>query len=364
MLKKESISPSQFMLLAILYTIGSSIIIIPSSLVIEAKQGGWLAAIVATIIGIVLVLLYTSFSRRFPGKGLPEIMETVFGPIPSKFLLALYFFFAFTLAALVLRNFGDFLKTKIMLETPLEAIHLMFLLPVIYAVKLGLETYSRAAELTFPFVILMFIILIALTSPQTELTNIQPYLGDGGKAIARSSLSMIGVPFLELIILTTFFSSIQHPEKIRTSFLLGVIVGAGFLITTTLFTILVLGVELISLKVYPTYVWAKKISIADFLERIEVTIAALWGITLFFKLVITFHASLIMLGKMFNLKDYRILVLPMSFILYIYSLIAYPNSAYFIEFATKTWLSYAMLFGLVVPLIIFIMGKLKKDQHV
>ncbi|MGM7701775.1 GerAB/ArcD/ProY family transporter [Pseudalkalibacillus sp. Hm43] len=357
--KEESISSRQFVLLVLLFTVGSSIIIIPSSLVITASQDGWISAIVASIIGLGLAYLYSSFPKRYPGMNLPSIAELVLGKFLGRIIIVFYFFFCFTLAALVLRNFGDFMKTKIMLETPLEAIHIMFLIPVIYAVKLGLETYSRVAEITFPFVVLMFIILVGLTSPQINLTNIQPIAGEGLKTIFGGSLSMVGVPFLELVILTTFYTSINHPEKTRKSFLLGVTLGSSILIVTTLFTILVLGVELTKLKVYPTYVWAKKISIADFLERIEVTVAALWGITLFFKLVLSFHASLIMLKKLFNLKDYRLLVIPMSFILYIYSLIAYPNSAYFIDFATKTWLAYALLFGLIFPLLLLIIGSFK-----
>ncbi|WP_349407660.1 endospore germination permease [Pseudalkalibacillus sp. SCS-8] len=358
--KEERISSRQFVLLVMLFTVGSSIIIIPSSLVSTASQDGWISAILASIIGLGLVFLYSSFPKLYPGLDLPSIAELVMGKFFGRIVVALYFFFCFTLAALVLRNFGDFLKTKIMLETPLEAIHIMFLIPVIYAVKLGFETYSRVAEITFPFVVLMFFILIALTSPQVEITNIQPIAGEDWKTIFGSSLSMVGVPFLELVILTTFYSSINHPEKTRKSFIIGITLGSTILIITTLFTILVLGPELTRLKVYPTYVWAKKISIADFLERIEVTVAALWGITLFFKLVLSFHAALIMLEKLFNLKDYRLLVIPMSFILYIYSLIAYPNSAYFIDFATKTWLAYALLFGLVIPVLLLIIGQLKK----
>ncbi|MCF6137674.1 GerAB/ArcD/ProY family transporter [Pseudalkalibacillus berkeleyi] len=362
MLKDERISPSQFTLLTTLFTIGSSIIIIPASLVLVAKQDGWISAIVATLFGLLLIYFYSSFPNKYPGKGLPEIIELVFGSYLGKLIIALYFFFSFTLAALVLRNFGDFLKTKIILETPLEAIHIMFLIPVIYAVKLGIETYSRVAELTFPFVILMFIILITLTSPQAEFTNIQPIFGEEAKTIVGGSLSMVGVPFLELILLTTLYSSINNPKKTRKSFLVGVLMGASFLVVTTIYTILVLGVELTSLKVYPTYVWAKKISIADFLERVEVTIAALWGITLFFKLVIAYHVSLILVSKLFKMKDYRILAIPMAFILYVYSLIAYPNSAYFMDFATKTWFAYALLFGLVFPVLLWGVGLFKKDQ--
>ncbi len=362
MLRDEKINASQFMILAILFTIGSSILIVPASLVVAAKQDGWISAIIAMVIGIMLVLLYTALAKRQPGKSFPVMIESLMGKRFGKVILVLYFFFAFTLAALVLRNFGDFLVTKIMLETPHEAIHLLFLVPVVYAIKLGLETYSRVAEITFPFAAILFIILITLTSPEIEFTNIQPIFGEGMKKIFGGSLTMIGVPFLELIILTTYFSSINKPQKLRVSFLVGVVIGSSFLILTTLFTILVLGVELTSLKVFPAYVWAKKLSIADFLERIEVIIAAVWGISLFFKLVLSFHASMILFGKLFNLKDYRLLVIPMSFILYTYSMVAYPNSAYFIKFATETWLSFALLFGFIFPSILLLLSYMKKDE--
>ncbi|TFB22157.1 spore gernimation protein [Filobacillus milosensis] len=362
MIKEEKINSRQFTLLVIMFTVGSSIIIIPSALVNESRQDGWISAILAMIIGLLLVWVYTTIGKRYSGKSLPLIIEQVMGKKLGKLIILLYFFFSFTLAALVLRNFGDFLNTKIMVETPLEAIHIMFLIPIVYAVKLGIETYSRVAEITFPFILLLLFLLMVLSVPQIELTNIQPIFGEGIKTITGGSLAMIGVPIFELFILTTFFSTVNEPKNIKRSFFIGILIGCSILILITLFTILILGVHLTGLKMFPTYVLAKKISIADFLQRVEIIVAAVWGITLFFKLVLCFHASLIMFAKGFSIKNYRILVIPMSIILFIYSLIAYPNSAYFIEFATKTWLSFGMTFGLVIPLIILIISFIKKPS--
>ena len=110
MLDKEKISQRQFTVLVMMFIIGSSILISPSGLALEAKHDAWIAVIFSVAIGLSLVFLYVSLSNRYSNMTLAQYSELIIGKWAGKFLSLLYFFYFFILSALVLRNLGDFLK--------------------------------------------------------------------------------------------------------------------------------------------------------------------------------------------------------------------------------------------------------------
>lgn len=82
--------------------------------------------------------------------------------------------------------------------------------------------------------------------------------------------------------------------------------------------------------------------------------AIIWFMTIFFKLTVCFYASALSIAQVFRTASYRPLVLPLGMIMVILSLVVYPNIVYFREFASKIWTSYAMVFGLVLPLVLLL----------
>ncbi|MNQ90653.1 hypothetical protein D3C85_1060040 [compost metagenome] len=63
---------------------------------------------------------------------------------------------------------------------------------------------------------------------------------------------------------------------------------------------------------------------------------------------------------MLNMKDYRPLVLPLGMILVVYSLVVYPNVVYMIQFDTQAYIPYAITIGLMYPLLILVIGAIRK----
>ncbi|MGC9930692.1 GerAB/ArcD/ProY family transporter [Priestia aryabhattai] len=68
--------------------------------------------------------------------------------------------------------------------------------------------------------------------------------------------------------------------------------------------------------------------VGNFLQGIEVVIAILWFITLFFKLCIYFYATLLGFANVFHIKDYKLFSFPVALIMIALSLIVYPSVSY------------------------------------
>lgn len=360
---QEKISRNQFAILVMMFTVGSSILILPSGLAAEAKQDAWIAALIAIAVGVALVVLYTALGNRYSTMTLPEYSEIILGKWLGKMVSILYFAFFFLLSALVLRNIGDFLSTYELPHTPIAVTHIVFLLVVIMSIRLGLETFSRTAEFFFPWVIALIFVLLFAIAPQIELKNLQPIMGEGVKPIIRASIPFVGSPILELVVFLMVIPAINRKQGGKMGFLTGYLMGGIVLFLVSIFTVLVLGVDVTSRKIYPSYTLAKQINIGNFIQRVEAIASFLWFITIFIKLSLSFYASAFCLAHILKLKDYRVVIFPLAIIMLVLSLVAYPNTAYFLTFVSATWPFLALMYGLILPLLLFLISSFTKKSE-
>ena len=324
MLENGKIGVRQFTVLVVIFTIGSSILVAPSGLAAEAKQDAWLAAILAVGVSMLFVWLYNSLGRRYPDMTLTEYSEQILGKWLGKAVSLLFVSYFFFLATLLLREIGDFTTTHIMPETPIHAIHILFLGVVLMGARLGLEPLTRASEIFFPWVIaLLFFLMVALT-PAIQFERIEPVLEEGIKPVLRAAFPFIGLPFLELVVFLMIFPYVNKTKQAEKAFFVGTLIGGIILILITLLTVFVLGSDFAGRQIYPSYILAKKVNIGDFIQRIEALMAGIWFITIFFKLTICFYASALGLAQICKLKDYRALTFPLGMLLVVLSLVTSP----------------------------------------
>lgn len=363
MIEKGKIGVHQFTILVILFTTGSSILIAPSGIALEARQDAWIASVVGLIGGLLMVGLYNLIVARFPSTSFIRYTQDVLGKWPGRLVLFLYFCYFFILATVVLRNIGDFMTTQVLPNTPIQFIHCFFLIVVIMGVRNGLETFARTAEIFLPWVVFFFITLVVLLPPQFEISNLRPVLGYGMKPVLRAAIPVFSTPYMELVIFLLFFPYLNKTRKARHAYWVGTLIGGILLITISLLTILVLGADLTARHMYPSYTLAKKISIGTFLERVEVIMAGIWFITIYFKLTVCFYASTMTFAELFRLKDARQLYLPFGMIMIVFSVIAYPDIAFFINFGSKIDFPYSLPYAILFPAMILLVAIARKKRE-
>ncbi|MCZ8514016.1 endospore germination permease [Paenibacillus filicis] len=348
------ISVRQFTVLVMFYTIGSTILIIPAGLAADAKQDAWIAAIAGVGLGLLLVLLYNRIGNLFPDMTLVQYHERLLGKWAGKALSLLYIFFSFIGAATLLFYMGNFITTQVMPDTPIQFVNMLFALIVVMGLRLGIETLARAAEIFFPWFILLFLVMVILIVPQIHVQNIQPVFETGIKPLFKAALSLAGTASLTYIVFFMIFPSrVSKPEKAAKAFIIATLLGGIVIIVITLLTILVLGSDATSRHAFPSYVLARKISLGNFVERIESIMAGMWFFSIYFKTTLYFYACVVGLAHMLKLKDYRPLTLPMGMILVVYSLVVYPNAVYMAQWDSTVFIPYVLSFGLLIPLFLW-----------
>lgn len=362
MFHKEKISINQFTILVFMLTIGSAILLTPQYLAQAAKQDAWIATFIGVLLGLLFILLFMIIGNRYPDMSLMEYNEKILGKWLGKFVSLLYIFYFFIISAQVLREIGYFITAQIMPETPITAIHIIFACVVVYAVRLGLEVIARTAEIFVPWVLLLLLILIVFLMPEAELEKLQPILEEGMTPVFQGALHLSILTFLQLSILLMLFPNVNSPKKIRASFLAGASIGGGIVFLIVLISILVLGAEVTARQIYPSFILAKQINVADFLTRIEVLMAGIWFISIFFKLTLSFYAASAGLAQTLNLGNYRILTFPLAIILIVFAIVIYPDLAYFDEVVRTVMIAYSLLCGLFFPLLLLVVDIIRNKM--
>jgi len=363
----EKIHPRQFFILVFLYVVGDAVLYVPGLLTAEAKQDAWVSAMIGWAEGIIMVLLYSVLSNRYPGLSLIEYSETLLGKWLGKMVGILFISYLFIDASLMLMEIGDFVTTVMMPETPIEVTLILFAGIIVLGTFFGLETIARTGELLFPWFIFLFLLMIVFVLPKAEPTNMQPVLAQSFTSIVSGNLRLFGY-MLETVILIILFPYVKASRLTGKAYQLGVFLGNSVLTIVTAVSILVLGAEITVMYAYPSYSLARKIEVGDFFERIEAIMAIIWFISIYLKITICFFGTSLGLAQVLALKDYRPLVVPLGFIMVPMAIASVPNRPYFDMFVSKYWMPYSLTYGLVLPLLLlllsFIFDRKKNEETI
>jgi spore germination protein KB len=361
MIDNEKVSAHQLMILIFLYSIGTVILHTPSLMAEIAKQDAWIAAIIGVGAGILLIGMYIKVGNLFPSLSLDRLYERVFGKFIGKTANTFFFFWAFLSASEIVYYIGDFVATFWMPETPVFAIHIMFSFIVILAVRVGIEPIVRLTELLFLPVTLLLVILIIAIVPKVEWVNIQPVLETGIRPIIRAALIFVSFFSLSSVMFLMIYPSlVTERKKAAKGFLKSTFYAGIILVVVMGLNILVLGADLTSRNIAPSYALAKKINIGDFVTRIEAFLALFWIMTLFIRGVVYFYVSVIVFSNIFEVKDYRPLCWPFGMIMVVFSLILYPNIQAEGTYNKDIWLPYVSIVGLFLPLLLLVTARIRK----
>lgn len=363
MIPNEKINAYQFLLLVILFSIGTSILIIPSILAGEVKQDAWIVAILGTLIGLLIIWLYCIIGQWFPQLTFVQINEKILGKWVGKLTSLVFVIMSFIYAATLLFYSGTFLNIHFMPDTPMAAMNILMTIIIVMGVYLGIETIARSAEVFILVFIVLFFILIVSIIPEIKLENIQPIFESNPKKIFESSLSVIEVTSINAIVLLMIFPAfINDIKKGKKFFFIGNLIGGIIIIILTFLCILVIGAYGTAEEIFPGYELAKRINVGDFIQRIESLMSILWIIALYFKTTTYFYASVLGITQIFNLKNYRSLTMPLGAVVVVLSLVLYPNVVYQKHWNETIGLLLSFSVGLFIPLLLVVVYFIRKKQ--
>ncbi|WP_145326431.1 GerAB/ArcD/ProY family transporter [Paenibacillus xylanexedens] len=349
MLEQGRLGTRQLTTLTFMMVVGDMMLIYPSVITSYAKQDSWICALVGVPLGMALLAMILKLCSMHPDKNLVQIARSILGFWPGTLLSCFYLYFFIIGASTHTREVGDFMTSQIYQYTPARIIILMFVITIGWGVFHGLETIGRSSELLMPIVILFIIVLAFCLLPQVDTSHLEPVSDTGIVSILQGTLVSIIYPIGEVIpimMLLPYTAKQAHQTR-------DILVAAGFgnLLLATLVTIslLVLGAFLTEHNIYVSFVLSQKISIAGFFERIEAVMASSWLISTYFKAIVYLYAFVVGCAELFKLKQYRMLILPASMLVFGLANLVAPSLTFIVITIVPYWVDWDATISIILP---------------
>lgn len=350
-MNREVITNNQGISLITLFIMGSSVVL-PTAL--EAGTDLWLAVLLGIVVSFPFVTLYARVLAIFPEKDLFDIVEIVFGKWIGKGFILIYTWFAFLLGALVIRNFGDYVRVTGLPETP--KILPMFLLTLLclWGVKEGIEVLGRWSKFFLIFSLCLIGVMILLLSNLYKIENILPILYNGVEPLLHGVWGVFAFPFSETLLFMLVLAPTAKSNSPYRMFWGGLLSGGFVLFITALSQILALGFHLYEGTFFPLYFMVRLLHVGDFLQRLEIVPAVAFLTGGFVKISICLLAASRGIAKLFNCPDYRFIVTPMAMLMLNLAYLVYDNIIHMVKGISDVWRFYAFPFEVILPLIIWV----------
>lgn len=353
---KEQINDKEAISLMSLFIMGSTLIF---GIGINADNDAWLAGMAGILFSIPVILIYSRIVVLFPGKDLFEILVCVFGKFVGKIVSLLYIWYCFHLGALVMRNFGEYVNTLILPETPMIVILLFMGAICIAAVRLGIEVIGRVSAYFIPLILAIIAIVVVLGASEYNFNFLKPILYNGFTTVIKDGYSTFAFPFAETVVFLGAFFSLKTKKSPRKVYFSGLMLAGAVIIILAVRNIVTLG-SLRNMLYFPSHVAVSRIKVGTFLQRIEVTVDFVFTVTAFIKSSVCLFVACKGIGRFFNLTDYRSIVIQTGLLMTYFSRFVYDDIMEMRNWAFLVYNYYAFPFQVAFPVIIWIIAEIRK----
>jgi len=347
------ISSRQLTLLIFTLLVSTSILILPSLIIREAKQDSWLSIILATVFGVLAGLILVKLGLRFPEQTIIEYSKEIAGkPLGALYGLS-YIFLLFYINTFIIREFLELLKSEFFPETPAEVFAAVIVLAAAYMICQGLEVISRTNEILLPFELLFIIGGVVLSFKDLEFVRLLPVLSKGVAPVLKGAYPAT-VFMSDITLITVILPALNIPRQATRS-VVTAIISVG-LIHTILATVVLalLGLEAAD-RFFSVVDVFRYINVADIIVRQEALIMAIWIGTGLIKIGLYYYSICLSIAQWAGLRDYRPLVLPIGVLLVLISIIHFPNIIAVKNMILKI-IPTALLIQIGIPLLLLIVA--------
>lgn len=284
----------------------------------------WAMAFTGALVHLPMLLGYITLTKWFPGKCLFEINEELFGPVIGRVFSAIYMYFFLTLSALNALDASYFVTDFMMPGTPLLLLLAVLLLACVYAIRKGLESYTRMSPALFFGAIVVVLFNFLLVLKDTNMSYAFPMFQQPLMKFVQGTHITATIPYGEGVLFLMITPSLGQDKGAGRPLLLGLLTSSLFMAGIIFRDVICLG-PLITYISLPTFEAVRIINLANVITRIE----SLYGIVnvslLYFKICILLYVCTRGLAQMTRLTQYKHLALAVGAFVCVYGLTVYDS---------------------------------------
>ncbi|MDF2714496.1 MAG: spore germination protein [Paenibacillus sp.] len=355
------ISNWQFAWMMATVQIGMTVWLTVAPAIREAKQDAWISMAVAGVAALAFTCIMVLLSRRYPSMTLVEFSQHIMGKWAGRAVCLLYFAGWYTVAAMILRGFSEFIQQTLFHKTPSLVISIIMVAAMVYINYKGrIEAIARFSEIVGPLLVLIIVITLLLNIPNLRLNLLLPVYADSGMVpIVKGSLtnaSFLGESMM-LMMITPFLIKPQHSLKPA---LLSIAVPSLLVILTTVSVIATFGTQMGGQLIYPYFNMVRFISFLDFVQNMDVWIIFVWIFCVFVKMSLYLFITSYGTAQFLNFRNRNALLVVVAVSLLLMS-VAPRNALSVMDYANHVWIRYVFPINIIgLPLLMLIVARLRR----
>lgn len=282
----------------------ATLLFLPAVVTQHAGGDAWLSVLLGGTTGIATAWLAIWIARRHPGKGPVEIARETLGKWLGSLVGFVYMAYFLVLYSLVVRNVLDFVSIILLPGTPGRVIAMLLGLLTFYGGWAGLEPVARIGLQATIVIVLALLAIPVLLFREFSVLQVAPLLANGFLPVLKGAVPTVHW-FMEALVVLTL---VPHLNQRRSAYRWSLVgIGGGVVALTFLvgLSILVFGPTLTSRFIFPVYSLIQMISLAHFIERIEMLLILIWISGMFVKSTLCLFAAAESGQHLLGLKSHR-----------------------------------------------------------
>lgn len=327
----------------------------------SAKTDAYISVLISYLIGFIILGLFIYIMNYRKDLNINLKIKYLFGKYLGFIINCLINILIFIIGGVLLYNISNFAISQFLSETPLLIFMLLLGIILIYNVSLGIENISRVSVIFLGIICLLTIISTAGILPSFELSNLKPFLENGIEKPFKSGISLTLTNVIPIFTLLIIPKDKISDQKLNKHLILFYSFACFFTFLAILLTLGALGIYLSELYQYPEYTVLKKISLFNFIDRIENFIYIKWILSS----VISLSLIIYYISSSVKEKSKKIVPAITTTIMIATCLLIFKNNTIFYNFSYYIF-PYLNLLLLIIFIIvginIFIRKRLLKEK--
>ncbi|AKG34525.1 GerAB/ArcD/ProY family transporter [Paenibacillus durus] len=347
--------------LTLLFDLGTAMVV---NLGVDTGKDAWLAVLIGGIVGILPFMGYVYLYKAYPKDPLSRYARKLLGKYLGGVVALLFIVLFLMMAARDLRDGSTMLVMATMHRTPLFFVSLLMVLSCAYVAHKGVEVLARTSLLFGILVMLIggFCGLMMLFSGKINLLRILPLFQNGVMPVIRSILIQNYMfPFGEMICFTMLMPYLMDSRRGPWMIIGAMLFSTLLLSLTTVLNLSVLGVDIVARSPLPLMPTISKISISDFIQRLDVLVVMVLIIGVFFKITVFYIAALVGISDLFGLP-YRTMAYPAALIILVMSMLNARGFTEHLDEGKRLLYTVFPVFVLAIPALLIIITAVKRHR--
>lgn len=310
----------------------------------------YISVLIGIVIGIIPLCIFLYIFNYEIDKPINEKTKIIFGKVLGTIINFLSIPFLLLLGITYLFNISNFVISQYLTNTPLLLIITVICLTSLYIANKGIKIITKTSFIYAIIILIIFAIAVLGLLPETKLDNLKPILEFGiKKPFIAGLINSLNFSIPMYTILSLPKSNLENNKKTVKYLFLTYILSTIIIISISLITSTILGKYLLNIYQYPVYITLKRISLFQFVDRIENFLSLQWILSS----LITISMTMYSVSKNIKNKDSKILNLIIAIAMIVAAYLIFKNNTSFNEYLYKTYPYITLLPLLVIYVIIF-----------